>query len=416
MRYGSVGWNVSRLLRIFVKMLLVIIVVATAGLSGGYLWLATSLPATSGRIVLDDLRTPVRVTRDRLGLVTIEAQSDRDAAMALGYVHAQDRLFQMDLMRHTGAGRLAEWFGEAALGSDRLMRTLGLSRAVEEQFGNLSEPVRQALEAYAAGVNAYLAGHRGAWPPEYYALRTEPEAWRPTESLLWGKLIDLTLTGNFRGELLRAQLLQKISREQLDVLYRPYPEDGPVASREIRASVPDLPYAAVHGQLWANTGPARASNNWVVAGSRSSTGKPILANDPHLAFSAPGPWYLARIVTPEVRITGATAPGTPFVIIGHNDHVAWGLTTTRGDVADLYVETLDAESDDRYRTPDGALPFEIRQEVIQVRDQAPRHITVHLKPSRRRPAPGFAGAWPVDPRASVRAGRWVARPACREGS
>src|SRR5579875_697154 len=187
-------------LRVFLVLLLLPIVAAAAG----YLWLRSSLPIVDGRLAVPGLSAEVRITRDNHGIPTINASNDRDAAFALGFLHAQDRLFQMDLMRHFGAGRLAEWFGAAALPIDRFTRTLGLYRAAVAQYPGLSSEVRAVLDAYAAGVNAWIATHRGALPPEYAVLRTGIEPWRPADTLVWGKLMDLELTANFRGELLRA--------------------------------------------------------------------------------------------------------------------------------------------------------------------------------------------------------------------
>src|SRR5690606_25496763 len=184
----------------------------------------------------------------------------RDAAFALGYVHAQDRLYQMEQMRRVGAGRLAEIVGERALPMDRIMRTLGLYRAAEAQLDALSPELRAYLEAYTSGVNAFLENRTRALPPESYLLRFRPERWRVADTLVYGKLMALQLAGNYRGELLRARIVERLGREALDLLYP--------------------------------TVPAGASNNWVVDGSRSASGSPGLANDPHLGFSAPGTLYL----------------------------------------------------------------------------------------------------------------------------
>lgn len=362
--------------RILVRILAAVLAVALVALGGSYLWLRTSLPMTVGQLTLPGLHGTVRVTRDRYGIPTIVAQEDRGAAFALGFVHAQDRLFQMDMMRRFAAGRLSEWFGRATLDSDRFVRTLGLYRAVEHQYPQLPEGLRATLESYAAGVNAYLSAHNGALPPEYYLLRAQPEPWRPADSLAWGKVISLQLTGNFRGELLRARLLRTLTPEQLEILYQPYPGHVPLLSHGSHAWLQQLPLEAISARLPPEVGPHSASNGWVVDGTHSASGKPILANDPHLGFSAPGVWYLARIQTPELRLSGATAPGTPFVVLGHNEHIAWGFTNTKSDVQDLFIEKPDPNDPRQYLTPEGPRPFMTRSEDIRVKDGPPVALTV----------------------------------------
>jgi penicillin G amidase len=362
-----------RWLRRLLLLLVLLPVLVGAGL---YFWLRTSLPQTTGTIALAGLSAPATIVRDDAGVPTIRAANARDAAFALGFVHAQDRLFQMDLLRRYGAGRLAEVFGEHALPADRSMRLFGLYRAAERQFAELSPELRGVLEAYAAGVNAYIDRHRGALPPSYYLLRFTPEPWRPADSLVWGKIMALQLSDNYRSELLRARLLRKISPEQLRQLFPEYPKDGAVALAQFAALYRTLPLDSLRAALPDAAAPQGASNNWVVDGRHSASGKPLLANDPHLGFTAPGTWYLVRIETPTWRFTGVTSPGSPLGVIGHNGQVAWGFTTTGGDVEDLYIERLDPADPNRYLTPDGPRPFETRQEEIRVRGAAPVKLTV----------------------------------------
>ena len=362
-------------MRRFLKLRLLLLLPVLA-LLGGFLWLRSSLPQEEGRLVLPGLRAEARISRDEHGIPTIAAGDDRDAAFALGFVHAQDRLFQMDTLRRYGAGRLSEWFGPATLRADRFTRTLGLYRAAEQQYALLAPGLRAALDAYAAGVNAYLTQHDGALPPEYQLLRVTPEPWRPADTLVWGKLMDLQLAANFRSELLHARLAQHLTPEQLDVLYPPYPHDAPVALGGTSAALRGLPLDAIYSSLPALVGPTFASNNWVIDGQHTVSGKPLLANDPHLGFSAPSVWYLARIETPDGRLEGVTAPGGPFVVIGHNARIAWGFTTTGSDVEDLFVECVDPENPARYLTPEGSQPFTTRQEVIRVKGADPFAFTV----------------------------------------
>src|SRR3954465_9941177 len=345
-------------------------------LGGGFLYLRSSLPQVEGRVTVRGLNAPVTIARDADGVPLITASDDTDAAFGLGFAHAQDRLFQMETMRRYGAGRLAEIFGTRSVGIDTQMRGLGLYRLAEASFSYLSTPMRRTLEAYAAGVNAFLATRRGALPPEFQLLGLAPEPWRPAESLVWGKMMDLELTGNYRGELLRARLARSLSPEQLAFLYPNYPKEAPTTLAELAALYRRLPLDPLYAGLAPNIGPTYASNNWVVDGAHSVSGKPLLANDPHLGFSAPGVWYLARLKTPEREIAGGTAPGVPFVLIGHNDRIAWGFTTTASDVADLFIEKLDPSDPGRYLTPQGSAPFEVRKETIAVRDAAPIALTI----------------------------------------
>ena len=353
---------------------LMALVVVLAG--GGYLYLRTSLPQTGGRIAVAGPMAAIRIARDADGVPTITAKDDDDAAFGLGFAHAQDRLFQMELMRRYAAGRLAEIFGPAALPVDKEMRVLGLYRTGEAEIRFLSPAVNRALRAYAAGVNALLTARHGALPPEFLLLRFAPEPWHEADSLAWGKLMALQISGNYRGELLRAAMARTISPTDLASLYPEYPKGGPTTLAGMLPVYRRLGLRRLYEALPDRVGPVYASNNWVVDGRHSASGKPLLANDPHLLFGAPGPWYLAALKTPGHEIAGATAPGIPLVVIGHNDHIAWGFTTTTADVEDLFVEKVDPSDPARYITPEGGAPFVSREEKILVRGGAPVDLTV----------------------------------------
>jgi penicillin G amidase len=370
-RAGSVwralGWGVAAVL---------VILLVIAG--GGLLVLRTSLPATAGRISVAGLHGQVTIARDADGIPTITAQNDDDVSFGLGYAHAQDRLFQMELQRRYGAGRLAELFGTAAVAVDTQMRVLGLYRAAEAAFPKLSPAVRSGIEAYGAGVNAYLGAHGLALPPEFLMLRFSPEPWKPADTLVWGKLMNFQLGGNYRGELLRARLAQTVSPDDMAFLYPDYPKDAPRTLAELLPLYRQLPVGPLYAALPEAMGPHYASNNWVIDGAHTASGKPLLANDPHLGFATPGFWYLARLITPQHDIEGATAAGAPLVIIGHNEKIAWGFTTTTADIEDLFIEKLDANDPGRYMAGDASLPFRVREETIAVRDGAPKTLTVRL--------------------------------------
>ena len=362
---------------------LVLLPVLAAG--GAWLLARASLPQTEGELALDGLSAPVEILRDADGIVTIRAANRADAAFALGYAHAQDRLWQMDFMRRTGAGRLSEVAGEATLRIDRLMRTLGLYRAAEANLAALSEGTRRLVEAYSGGVNAFIAEAGWALPPEFLVLRYEPEPWRPADSLVWGRLMALQLSSNWRQEMLRARLAKSLTLEQIDFLWPDYPADAPVAIERVAGLF--APPAADARRLteiltWSLM-PKSASNAWALSGAHTESGAPILANDPHLGLSAPGTWYLARIETPEGIAVGASAPGVPFIVLGHNGHIAWGFTTTEGDTQDLFIERLSQGPAGHYDTPEGPRPFEIREESIAVRDAEP--VALRLRETRHGP-------------------------------
>jgi len=358
----------------------VIFVVLVVGVA--YLMLRASLPQTTGSLSLPGLERPVRVMRDAHGIPTIQADSRHDLYMALGFVHAQDRLFQMDLQRRAGAGRLAEIVGNPALASDRFMRTLGLYRHAAASVNAASPEFRAVLEAYSAGVNAFL--HSGkSLPIEFTVLNYRPDDWAPADSLVLGKLLALQHSGNYRKELLYARLAHLLQADEIDKLFPGYPADAPVTLKQL-AALTDAP--SLDGLLAAlpnDHSPQRASNNWVVDGAHSVTGKPLLANDPHLDFAAPLIWYLARLEAPDLQVTGATIAGAPVVVLGYNDRIAWGFTTTGADVEDVFVETVDPSDPQRYATPQRMAAFDVHDERILVRGSMP--VTLSVRETRHGP-------------------------------
>jgi penicillin G amidase len=323
-----------------------------------------SLPKISGEIRIADptLSAPLTIGRDSSGIVTITAQTELDADFALGFVHAQDRLFQMETMRRFGSGRLSELFGLRALKTDKRMRLAGLVQQAEAQYQAASPDLRAALDVYAAGVNAYIAWQGFPLSPEFVLLRFKPEPWRPVDSLLWGRTMAWLLSGNAGQEIENEQLRRTLNADLLPLLLR---EEGRQAS------------------LFGLAPTRSASNNWALAGTRTASGAPILANDPHLGLSAPGTWYMARISTPDSVRVGATAPGLPFLVIGSNGHVAWGFTTTHSDTQDLFEEHLSPGKPEHYDTPSGAMPFEVRREVIKVKDGA--DVVFNVRSTRHGP-------------------------------
>jgi penicillin G amidase len=341
----------------------------------GFLMLRASLPQTTGSLALPGLERPVRVIRDAHGIPSILAGSRHDLYMALGFVHAQDRLFQMDLQRRLGAGRLSEVFGKTAIGSDRLMRTLGLYRHAAASVNAASAEFRAVLDDYTAGINGFL--HSGTTLPiEFTVLGYRPDDWAPADSLVIGKSLALRQSGNYRQELQYARLAHILPGNEIGNLFPGYPADAPVTLKEL-AALTDAPLLdRLLAALPNDRSPQRASNNWVVDGAHSVTGKPVLANDPHLELAAPIVWYLARLDAPDIDLTGATIPGAPLVVLGHNGRIAWGFTTTQADVQDLFVEQIDPADPLRYATPQGTAPFEVRDERIMIKGRSPETIAV----------------------------------------
>ncbi|WP_243090681.1 penicillin acylase family protein [Thermus neutrinimicus] len=356
----------KRLLRVLAWLLgLAILAVLGVGLAA-YITLRASLPQVEGRLALKGLSAPVEVGRDPGGVVRIRAQTLRDLLFAQGFVHAQERLWQMEFQRRVGQGRLSEVLGEATLAQDRFLRTFGFYRAAQGAYERLYPEEKEAVDAYVAGVNAFLQS--GApLPPEFRLLGFRPEPWTGPDVLVWAKMMSFDLSGNWEEELLRHRLLARgISPERLLELMPPYPEDAPtiLQSEDLRLPLKreEAPVALLQ------MAPPRfleASNNWVVAGSRTVTGKPFLANDPHLRLGAPSLWFLMALEAPGYRAIGASLPGVPGIVIGRNDRIAWGVTNVGADVQDLYL--LEDVEGKGYRYKGRVVPYRVREERIPIK-------------------------------------------------
>ncbi len=349
-----------------------------------------TLPASSGTFTLPGLSAPVSITFDRNGIPFIRAASDTDAAEALGYLHARDRLFEMDLMRRAASGTLSEILGPMTLASDEEMRRLELRQSAQSDVAGLSPAARAMLQAYAEGVNAYIDQHGRFAAPEFLVLG-RPAPWTVTDSLLWGKVLGLWLSGNFRLELDRLALSQTLPINKIMSLWPPEQNAVPESAALAAHVSPALADAARAALGWVRyfpepfTQPAQASNEWAVAGRSTASGHPLLAGDPHLGFGFPSLWYLARIDTPDATLAGATAPGVPFMIIGHNRRIAWTFTDTGAAVQDVFIEhpTQDGRS---YQTPSGPEPFFLRTEIIKVLFHQP--VTLVIRQTRHGPVIG----------------------------
>jgi penicillin amidase len=383
--------------------------------AAAWLYLHESLPQLDGEVRLAGLAAPVEVVRDREGVPHLFAKGEADGLFALGYVHAQDRLWQLEFQRRVAGGRLAEIMGEPAYDNDRLMRTLGIARTAERMAQNADAPTQAAFEAYAAGVNAYIAS-RPVLPVEFHVFMIEPAPWTVADSMGWLLVMAWDLSGNWRTELARLRFLAKVGPERTAQLLPPYPGDKPPPLPDYTPIYRELDRAA--GSLLSLSPPSEeaiGSNNWVVSGPRSETGKPLLANDPHLGLQTPALWYLAHISTPAGNVVGGTLPGLPFVVLGRNDHLAWSMTTTNSDTQDLFVERVHPKDPRQYLTPQGWSRFEVREEVIKVKGE---ERTIQVRTTRHGPVLSdvsrpLAGA---TPRQHVIALAWAALDAGNSAS
>jgi penicillin amidase len=358
-------------------------------------YLRSARPMAEGSVALVGLGDEVEVWRDSLGVPHVWAQSSHDLLFTQGYVHAQDRLWQMELFRRVAAGRLAEVMGAGLVSTDRFLRIIGLWRAAAAQEAALAPESRQQLEAYAAGVNAWLSTRRGALPPELLALRIEPEPWTVQHSLAIEKIMawDLALYG---GAVALSRVASSLDSATLRFFEEAYPDWGPT----IVERIPEIPLAAA--ELLDAVSVTRASNAWVIGGSRTRSGKPILANDMHLALRAPSLWYLMALHGGGFDVAGMTLPGVPYVVAGHNRAIAWGYTNAMLDDVDFFVERLDPSDNTRYLTPAGTEAFTIVTESLRVKGQRDP-VVFEVRWSRHGPIlPDVrAGEGPV-------AMRWVA--------
>jgi penicillin amidase len=394
-----------RRLRLIALIALGVLLVAVLAAGGyGVLTVRASFPQTGGEITIAGLDAAVQVRRDEWGIPRISAETAHDLFMAQGYVHAQDRFWEMDFRRHVTAGRLSELFGASQVDTDAFIRTLGWRRVAEEELGLLSDETMSYLQDYADGVNAYLSQHSGsALSLEYAVLGLQtsgyvPEPWTPADSVAWLKAMAWDLRGNMDDEMSRVQLATVLSPQQVADIYSPYPYDEHpvIVSGDAAAGTASMPVPADATSALAATmagiqrleaslpallgsGEGIGSNSFAVAGSRTASGKPILVNDPHLGPSMPGIWYQVgldcrtRSDKCPFEVTGYSFSGVPGVIIGHNQRIAWGFTNLGPDVSDLFLEDVQGDS---YRRGSQMVPLEIRSETINVAGGDPVTIQV----------------------------------------
>ncbi|NVE01789.1 penicillin acylase family protein [Massilia sp. BJB1822] len=328
-------------------------------------YLSRSLPVQDGILQAAGLHATVSIERDRHGVPTIRAENEHDVYFALGFTHAQDRLWQMEMNRRIAAGRLSEVLGETTVGSDVFFRTLGLYRNAERILSALDPASRQALQAYVDGVNSGIANTR-TLPVEYHLSRFTPEAWRPVDSLAWQQLLSWKLSSNFGDEFQRSALSQLFGMEKTNQLMPAVPADAAQAAMtQLPRTLPDY-IGQRHAALFE---PQRyvGSNAWVVSGKLTANGAPLLANDPHLPISLPSPWYLAKLRGGSIDAEGATFPGLPFIVVGRNRQIAWGMTTTMADTQDVVLERLNPADPNQYEVAGRYHDMDIHYEEIQVK-------------------------------------------------
>jgi penicillin amidase len=430
-----------------VAIVLVVIIGAAVLVTGAVsVTSARAFPPTTGSLQLAGLSAPVTVSRDVNGLVRIAADTPADLFLAQGYVHASERLWQMDIWRHIASGRLAEIFGSSQLDTDRFIRTLGWRQAAERDVAAASPDALAALTAYAAGVNAYVASHRDALGPAFAIAgglsgaglgAYVPEDWTPADSAAWGKVQAWSLGGDYDAEIFRVLAAkQGVDPAIFPTLFPPYPSGAPVvvptgapgsggagasASTGVPGAAATRPaatrpaatpalagtstragsaaqvaglrrlaeigdgigaLAGITGSRQLAGGTGIGSNDWVVGPSKSATGGALLANDPHLAQSAPSIWFVNQLTCRTVDaacpydVGGVSFPGVPGVIIGHDARIAWGATNVNPDVQDLFIETADPADPSKYLTPTGSVPFVTRTETIRVAGGDPVTMTV----------------------------------------
>ena len=384
-----------------------------------YYILSRSLVDYNEDFTVTGIAAPVEIVRNNDNVPHIFGKTDEDVFYALGFAHAQDRLWQMTMLRRTAQGRLSEIFGPATVKVDELMRRYDLYglalQSVEAQDGQTS----RALKAYAAGVNAWIGevnkGARGRGAPEFFLFEPEISAWAPADSIAILKLMALQLSGSLQTEVLRARVSLLLSSDRLADILPDDPSQGVAALPDYAALVPEVvpvsrpvdfaggPFSPV-----AEPGMAGASNAWAAMPGRSAAGGSLLANDPHLGLTAPTIWYLARLELQSGGVIGGTIPGVPLVLIGRSEMLGWGLTTAYVDDQDVVIEALNPANLEEYQTPDGWAKFENRQSIIKVKDSDP--VTLTLRWSRNGPIlpGGHYDLGSITPEGHVAAISWTA--------
>jgi penicillin G amidase len=365
--------------------LAVFIIIVIAGLIIGYYLVTRSFPEVSGTVSVQGLSQEVKVHRDTYGVPHISAQSEYDAFFAVGYIHAQDRLWQMDVTRRAGTGRLSEALGAPALKTDKMFRTLGLWRHAQKLSQFIDDETRKALQAYADGVNQYIFTHAGKYPIEFDMLNIEPEPWTVEHSLLVSRLMAWELNYSRWIDLLLAELVQRFGEARAKEIFPYWQEEAPLIvpkelhGKNVTESLRPIfdaegDYRSILGLRAIESG----SNAWAVSGKKTVTGKPILANDPHLLLMSPARWYELHIVSPTFDVAGMSIPGVPFVVAGRNQRIAWGVTNAMMDDNDYYIEEVDSlQHPTRYKYKNEWLPIVETVDTIVVKGSLPVAFSIY---------------------------------------
>jgi len=371
------------LLRLFTGL----VVLGVLGLVTGYQFLSRSLPDYNEGFILPGVSAPVEIVRNNANVPHIFGSTDEDVFFALGFAHAQDRLWQMTQLRRTAQGRLSEIFGQRTVRIDEILRRYDLYGLAVQSLGAQDAPTRRALEAYSDGVNAWIgqviSGARGRGAPEFFLFEPEIAVWQPADSIAILKLMALQQSTHLTAEVRRARASLLLPDARLRDLLPDDPGAGIAALPDYAGLVPGVlpgagPVRLADAPLspFAQAGMGGASNAWAAAPDRSAAGGTLLANDPHLDFTAPSLWYLARLQLTSGGVIGATIPGVPAVLLGRSDAVGWGLTSSYLDDLDVHIEQINPENPEQYRTPDGWAEFETRRSILNVRDAPPVTLTL----------------------------------------
>ncbi|MBT8475769.1 MAG: penicillin acylase family protein, partial [Alphaproteobacteria bacterium] len=351
-------------------------------------WFATrSIPDYDATLEVAGPSAPIEIVRDNANVPHIFGASDRDVYFGLGFAHAQDRLWQMMMSRRTVQGRLSEVFGARTFAVDDLMRRLDLYPLSVQSVAAQDAYTQEALRAYSAGVNTWLAeineGARGRGAPEFWIFPPQIAPWQPADSISIAKLMGLQLSNHVQHEVLRAQVSLLLDEDRVRDILPDAPGDGVAALPDYASLLPMEPrFAAAAPAPVDPLHPVRprglggASNAWAAAPSRSAAGGTLLANDPHLGFTAPGTWYLARLELETGGVIGGTIPGMPMVALGRSAHLGWALTSAHADDQDVLIERLNPENPEEVMTPEGWKPLVSRASIIQIRGEAPRTVTL----------------------------------------
>jgi penicillin amidase len=373
--------NVSRK-KWIIRMGVILVGLVLIGIGLVYVWfqysVRQSLPQISGQVPVSGIKEDVEIIRDNYGVPHIYAQNESDLYFALGYTMAQDRLWQMEFQRRLGHGRLAEIFGEELLETDRYFRLMAAA-GVNQQ---LSDELAFVTNSFADGVNAYLTTHSDRLPIEFKILRYQPEPWVSDDYLAISKVINWSLSQGWRVDITAGKILEKVGETKFKEAFPAWPADSPVIiprDHQISATLSDAILKSLSRiEKQVNLPAPAVSNNWVVAGSRSASGKPVLANDPHLMLTNPSVWWEAHLVCPTINVSGFTMAGAPGIALGHNRHVAWGVTNVMVDDVDFFIEKINPDNPRQYLYKGRWEDMQIVKETIRIKGKDPVTIDIGL--------------------------------------